>query len=160
MDVEVEDFNKKRYVVNIIYSYFENLSQDKEMPLERDITKALYIDFKTRFEKAMKVAKDNKRDTFYIQGYNKEILIEKYNKSELFKMALLGDTYFNALRVAFGYVVTCHKAQGGEWREVFINCNAGMNKKEYTRWLYTAITRAKDRVYLLDPPKKRIPLPF
>lgn len=160
MDVEVEDSNKKRYSVKIIYSYFENLSQDKEMPLERDITKALYIDFKTRFEKAMKVAKDNKRDTFYIQGYNKEILIEKYNKSELFKMALLGDTYFNALRVAFGYVVTCHKAQGGEWREVFINCNAGMNKKEYTRWLYTAITRAKDRVYLLDPPKKRMPLPF
>lgn len=160
MDVEIEDSNKKRYVVNIIYSYFENLSQDKEMPLERDITKALYIDFKTRFEKAMKVAKDNKQDTFYMQGYNKEILIEKYDKSELFKMALLSDKYFNALRVAFGYVVTCHKAQGGEWMEVFINCNAGMNKKEYTRWLYTAITRAKDRVYLLDPPKKRMPLPF
>lgn len=160
MDVEVEDSNKKRDSVKIIYSYFENLSQDKEMPLERDITKALYIDFKTRFEKAMKVAKDNKQDTFCIQGYDKEISIKKCNKSENFKMALLSDKYFNALRVVFGYVVTCHKAQGGEWREVFINCNAGMNKKEYTRWLYTAITRAKDRVYLLDPPKKRMPLPF
>ena len=61
--------------------------------------------------------------------------------------------YFNALQVKFNYAVTCHKAQGGQWPCVFIDqgyLTKEMLNKEYIRWLYTAFTRAKDKVYLMN----------
>lgn len=59
--------------------------------------------------------------------------------------------YFNALQVKFSYAVTCHKSQGGQWKTVFIEqpyLPEGQNI-EYLRWLYTAITRAQEKVYLI-----------
>lgn len=67
---------------------------------------------------------------------------------------LKSDPYYNALQVKYAYAVTCHKAQGGQWRNVFIDMGyiapeaQGM---EFYRWLYTAITRATHRVYLINP---------
>jgi len=61
--------------------------------------------------------------------------------------------YFNAMQVKFAYAVTCHKAQGGQWKAVFIDqgfINDEMINKEYIRWLYTAITRATEVVYLVN----------
>ena len=63
------------------------------------------------------------------------------------------DRYFNALQIKFAYAVTCHKAQGGQWERVFID--QGMfNRNEisidYLRWFYTALTRATERVYLVN----------
>lgn len=63
------------------------------------------------------------------------------------------DPYFNALQVKFAYAVTCHKAQGGQWKNVFIDqgfFKEEMMSKEYLRWLYTAITRATEKVYLVN----------
>lgn len=59
--------------------------------------------------------------------------------------------YFNALQVKFSYAVTCHKAQGGQWNTVFIEKPYLPNgqDRDYLRWLYTAITRAKEKVYLI-----------
>ena len=67
--------------------------------------------------------------------------------------ALRDDPFYNALQVKFAYAVTCHKAQGGQWERVFVD--QGMfNRKEptmdYLRWLYTAITRATGRLYLVN----------
>ena len=68
--------------------------------------------------------------------------------------ALKSDPYFNALQVKYAYAVTCHKAQGGQWRNVFIDMGyiapeaQGM---EFYRWLYTAITRATHRLYIINP---------
>ncbi|MFA7444411.1 MAG: AAA family ATPase [Flavobacteriaceae bacterium] len=59
--------------------------------------------------------------------------------------------YFNALQVKFSYAVTCHKAQGGQWNTVFIErpyLPTGQDR-DYLRWLYTALTRAKEKVYLI-----------
>ena len=59
--------------------------------------------------------------------------------------------YFNALQVKFSYAITCHKSQGGQWNTVFIEqpyLPDGINR-DYIRWLYTAITRAKDKLYLI-----------
>lgn len=61
--------------------------------------------------------------------------------------------YFNALQVKFNYAVTCHKAQGGQWPCVFIDqgyLTKEMLNVEYIRWLYTAFTRATDKVYLMN----------
>jgi ATP-dependent exoDNAse (exonuclease V) alpha subunit len=59
--------------------------------------------------------------------------------------------HFNALQVKFSYAITCHKSQGGQWNTVFIEqpyLPEGITK-DYIRWLYTAVTRAKDKLYLI-----------
>ena len=61
--------------------------------------------------------------------------------------------YYNALQVKYGYAVTCHKAQGGEWRRVFIDqgyIGEDMISPDYYRWLYTAFTRASEKLHLVN----------
>ncbi len=60
--------------------------------------------------------------------------------------------YFNSLQVKFSYAMTCHKSQGGQWKTVFVEqpyLKDGVNK-DYLRWLYTAITRAEEKLYLIN----------
>lgn len=67
--------------------------------------------------------------------------------------AIRENPHFNAMQVKFAYAVTCHKAQGGQWRAVFIDrCLFGDEPmtRDMLRWLYTAITRATERVYLVN----------
>lgn len=62
--------------------------------------------------------------------------------------------YYNALQVKFAYAVTCHKAQGGQWNNVFIDMGGippeATSTLDYFRWLYTALTRARRQVYLIN----------
>ena len=61
--------------------------------------------------------------------------------------------YYNALQVKYGYAVTCHKAQGGQWKHVFLDqgyVTADMMNADYYRWLYTAFTRASEKLYLVN----------
>jgi len=63
--------------------------------------------------------------------------------------------YFNAIQVKYAYAVTCHKSQGGQWKTVFIDQGYVPKEKidkEYLRWLYTAVTRATEKVYLVNFP--------
>jgi len=83
-----------------------------------------------------------------------EDYIDITNKRERYKQ-IFENEYLNALQVKFAYAVTCHKAQGGQWKTVFID--AGMMPdaiidRNYYRWLYTALTRATDRVFLVNYP--------
>jgi len=67
--------------------------------------------------------------------------------------AIREDEFFNALQVKFAYAVTCHKAQGGQWKNVFIDPGyfvEDMMNREYLRWLYTAFTRATGNLYLVN----------
>ncbi len=61
--------------------------------------------------------------------------------------------YYNALQVKYAYAVTCHKAQGGQWKKVFIE-QGGMSESsyndEYYKWLYTAFTRTTKDLYLIN----------
>lgn len=67
------------------------------------------------------------------------------------------DPHYNAIQVKYGYAITCHKAQGGEWSNIFLDIgyiteeHLGVN---FYRWLYTAITRASKRLYLVNLPKE------
>ncbi len=72
-----------------------------------------------------------------------------------FRTAIRGDTYFNALRVKYGYALTAHKAQGGEWDTVVVDFGDGRGKRneEFFRWAYTAITRAKKTLLTINAPK-------
>ena len=67
--------------------------------------------------------------------------------------AIKKDPYFNALQVKYGYAVPCHKAQGGQWKNVFVDMGVLSPEavgKDFYRWLYTAMTRATDRLYLMN----------
>jgi len=66
-------------------------------------------------------------------------------------LAVKKNLFFNALQVKFSYAITCHKSQGGQWKTIFIEqpyLPEGLSK-EYFRWLYTAITRAQEKLYLI-----------
>ncbi|MDD4490655.1 MAG: AAA family ATPase [Paludibacter sp.] len=74
------------------------------------------------------------------------------NKRERFKQ-MFENEYLNALQVKFAYAVTCHKAQGGQWKKVFIDMGLMPDAeidRNYYRWLYTALTRATDAVFLVN----------
>ena len=61
--------------------------------------------------------------------------------------------WFNALQVKFAYALTCHKTQGGQWKDVFIDSSFNLKdelEKDDVRWLYTAVTRAQERLYFVN----------
>ncbi len=70
---------------------------------------------------------------------------------------ILENEFFNALQVKFAYAVTCHKAQGGQWKNVFIDTGQIQEEQintDFYRWLYTALTRASEKVFLVNFPEK------
>jgi exodeoxyribonuclease-5 len=83
------------------------------------------------------------------QEVMKDFETETSNYKKFLKVK--GNKYFNALQVKFSYAITCHKSQGGQWHTVFVEQPYLPNgiDKEYLRWLYTALTRAKEKLYLI-----------
>ena len=78
--------------------------------------------------------------------------LDERNKKKRYD-SILKNPYFNALQVKYAYALTCHKSQGGQWDCVFIDAgylNEDDINPEYFRWLYTALTRAKKQVYLIN----------
>lgn len=74
------------------------------------------------------------------------------NKTERMEL-IRKDPYLNALQVKFAYALTCHKAQGGQWKAVFVDqgyLNEEQVDRDFVRWLYTAITRATEELYLVN----------
>jgi hypothetical protein len=118
------------------FLYGDNYLKPEEM-------QALYVDFRMRHENLKP-------------------------KTEEFKEAIMQDDYFNSLLIKYGYAVTCHKAQGGEWDNVFtiwdhenekgFNCfndkqlKRSKDNQNFYRWAYTAITRASETLFALNPP--------
>jgi hypothetical protein len=118
------------------YLYGDNYLKPEEQ-------RALYVDFKNRHPKL-------------------------YKGTEEFKDTIIKDKYFNCILLKYGYAVTCHKAQGGEWANVFVfwdrgtkeNFNflesehrrSGKTNSEFYRWAYTAVTRASQKLFCINPP--------
>ena len=74
------------------------------------------------------------------------------NARERFKQ-MRKSPWYNALQVKFAYALTCHKTQGGQWRNVFVDSSLNLKdslEREDVRWLYTAVTRAQERVYFVN----------
>ncbi|MPW37310.1 ATP-dependent RecD-like DNA helicase [Vibrio sp. B1Z05] len=109
----------------------ENLLYNSEPSLTPDENRALTIEFMQRH-----------------RGLNRDELEIRREK----------DPYFNAFKLKFGYAITCHKAQGSEWKHVIVKCSSHLKilTKEYFRWLYTAITRTSSMLYVVDEPKIRL----
>lgn len=79
----------------------------------------------------------------------KDYVSEKVKYKRFLKVK--NNKYFNALQVKFSYAITCHKSQGGQWSSVFVEQPYLPNgiDKDFIRWLYTALTRAKEKLYLI-----------
>lgn len=108
--------------LDILYGNLGKFSKEQE--------KALMVDFSRRMKR--KKIKPN---------------------TDPYKEAMLKDSYINCLRATYGYAVTCHKAQGGEWDEVFLFLEKSMYSMkplELCRWWYTAVTRVKKELHLLN----------
>jgi len=91
------------------------------------------------YEESNRLYQEVAKDFSHEKSKYKQLLSIKKNK------------YFNALQVKFSYAVTCHKSQGGQWKTVFIEqpyLPEGQNV-DYLRWLYTAVTRAQEKIYLI-----------
>lgn len=82
-----------------------------------------------------------------------EVLKDYAHEKSKYKkfLGVKNNRFFNALQVKFSYAITCHKSQGGQWDTVFVEQPYLPNgvDKDYLRWLYTAITRAKNQLYLI-----------
>lgn len=127
--VAVENLNGTKTIIQTtLLDFFLTQTEGKLHPYDQ---RALYIDFKTR------MAGEGIRP-----------------KTEVFQKMLLKDIFFNALQAKYGYSITCHKAQGGEWTDVFIDFNIFIGKRtnEYFRWIYTAITRSNKRILTIEAP--------
>lgn len=80
------------------------------------------------------------------------------SRSQLYA-ALRQDPYLNALQVKYAYAVTCHKAQGGQWRNVILDhgfLREDQMGQDYYRWLYTAVTRATERLFIVNYPEEHV----
>lgn len=86
--------------------------------------------------------------------YNR-VLAETEGELSFKIKAALESPFYNALQVKYGYCLTCHKAQGGQWKHVYIDLVGlppDFSQSDFFRWLYTAITRATERVYFINSP--------
>ena len=108
---------------------------------------------------------DSPADTVALQKQLFTRIAEDYpeirNRKELTKK-IFESPYYNALQVRFAYAVTCHKAQGGQWKRVFLDLpltvssstsfegGHPLQQREYLRWLYTAVTRATETLFVLQ----------
>ena len=112
----------------VVCNVLENVLYGKTRDVLEEEQIALFVDFKNRHPKLRP-------------------------GSEEFAMALAADPYFHAVRAKFGYAVTCHKAQGGEWPTAIVIFESGGTHTQMLRWAYTAITRAKTNLYGVGFPK-------
>jgi ATP-dependent exoDNAse (exonuclease V) alpha subunit len=111
-----------------------------QIPLET----VLLLDTITSESPSLTYEESNKLYQEVLLDYEGETKYKKFQKVK-------ENEFFNALQVKFSYAITCHKSQGGQWNTVFIEQPYLPNgiDKDYIRWLYTAITRAKDKLYLI-----------
>ncbi|MEZ4966023.1 MAG: ATP-binding domain-containing protein [Saprospiraceae bacterium] len=137
IDLAAQDSNGFKPLVDTYM--LENYLYSKANTLKPEEQQALYVDFKNRHQ------------------HLKPGSIE-------FKEALRNDPFFNALRLKYGFAVTCHKAQGGEWDSAFVFWDygrpanfdvwkekqekTGRNNADFYRWAYTAITRRSGNLYI------------
>ena len=86
------------------------------------------------------------------QKLYKEVSLDYKGDKEINKK-IKENPFFNALQIKFSYAITCHKSQGGQWENVFVDLGyfkEEMLNKSYLRWLYTATTRASKKLYLIN----------
>jgi ATP-dependent exoDNAse (exonuclease V) alpha subunit len=115
-----------------------------DYPNQKPFETIVLLDTITSESPSLTFEESNRLYQEVMKDYEGEAQYKKFQKVK-------SNEYFNALQVKFSYAITCHKSQGGQWNTVFIEqpyLPDGITV-DYVRWLYTAVTRAKDKVYLI-----------
>lgn len=143
-DVEVQALDMRGKPFNVYCKMLENLLDSPNRSLSRDEATALRIYARKQLGVKPPLKKLKKSNP---EEYRKKLV--KYF------LAMRESPYFNVLLVKYGYAVTCHKAQGGEWENVFLDLGGffDYHSMNFYRWAYTAITRASRSLYLLNSPR-------
>jgi ATP-dependent exoDNAse (exonuclease V) alpha subunit len=115
-----------------------------DYPNQKPFETILLLDTITSESPSLTFDESNRLYQEVLKDYEGEAQYRKFLKVK-------NNEYFNALQVKFSYAITCHKSQGGQWNTVFIEQPYLPNgiDVDYVRWLYTAVTRAKDKLYLI-----------
>lgn len=127
------------------FSFAEVKVKMVDYPNQKPFETVLLLDTINAETPSLSYEDGNKLYQEVLQDYAHEK--SKYKKF----MGVKNNKYFNALQVKFSYAITCHKSQGGQWDTVFVEQPYLPNgvDKDYLRWLYTAVTRAKQQLYLI-----------
>jgi ATP-dependent exoDNAse (exonuclease V) alpha subunit len=115
-----------------------------DYPNQKPFETIVLLDTITSESPSLTFEESNRLYQEVMKDYEGEAQYKKFQKVK-------SNEYFNALQVKFSYAITCHKSQGGQWNTVFIEqpyLPDGITV-DYVRWLYTAVTRAKDKLYLI-----------
>jgi len=118
-----------------------------DYPDEKDLEVKILLDTLISESPALSSADNNRLFQEVMKDY--EELSSRRTKMEKVKL----NPYFNALQVKFSYALTCHKTQGGQWDTVFVDqgwLTEKMMNLDYLHWLYTALTRATKKLYLIN----------
>ena len=127
-EVTVKELFTQRTIKTLM---IEEIVNQSRLNLDSAQQQALFIDFIMRMRDMGITQKDTRR----------------------FNHAMMHDPYLNALRCVYGYAITCHKSQGGEWEDVYVHVprNITLNPtKETYQWIYTSMTRAKKTLHMVD----------
>lgn len=121
-----------------------------DFPEEGEINLKVLLDTLFVERPALSLEENNRLFTAILEKYAD--IPTKHERMEKIK----ADPYFNALQIKFAYAFTCHKTQGGQWNTVFLDSSfIGPDgyDREYLRWLYTALTRATHKIFLVNYPE-------
>lgn len=116
------------------------------------LAQALIVDFNNRLPEPLK---SHISEIRRILRFNNIIAEGQKDLRDSYVKLLQTDPYYNAVICKYGYAMTCHKAQGGEWENVFVDmCRfGGTANEDYFRWAYTALTRASKRIWHFRSPE-------
>ena len=139
----------ERVSVNVML--LDNFLDDPNASVGGLLARALIVDFNNRLPQNIKTRESEIRG---LLRSKEKITIEQQELCAAYINLLNKDPYYNAVICKYGYAMTCHKAQGGEWENVFVDmCKfGGTANEDYFRWAYTALTRANKRIWHFRSP--------
>lgn len=139
----------KRVSLNVML--LDNFLDDSSGSVGGLLARALIVDFNNRLPLNIKSRESEIRRLLRSKD---KLTIEQQELCDTYINLLNKDPYYNAVICKYGYAMTCHKAQGGEWENVFVDmCRfGGTANEDYFRWAYTALTRASKRIWYFRSP--------
>lgn len=139
----------KRVSLNV--TLLDNFLDDPSGSVGGLLARALIVDFNNRLPEKIKLRLNEIRR---LLRSKQQLTVEQQELCDAYISHLKNDSYYNAVICKYGYAMTCHKAQGGEWENVFVDmCRyGGTANEDYFRWAYTALTRASKRIWHFRSP--------
>lgn len=137
--------------VSLNVMLLDNFLDDPSGSVGGLLARALIVDFNNRLPERIKSRLNEIRR--FLRS-KQQLTVEQQELCDEYANLLNNDPYYNALICKYGYAMTCHKAQGGEWENVFVDmCRfGGTANEDYFRWAYTALTRASKRIWHFRSP--------